>query len=693
VKADVAARAKAERLEAQVESALSAGALDRAGPLLSELQGMKAASTRLSDLQKRYESMAGEKETIDRYAHAKADYEEALRHQGTEGFSEKQKEMTVQWNAAEAARQSRSWSIALPAYDEVIARAAKLNAASEARESASRAGAASRAAQIKARGAGAEEDAEPLYNRAVSEAEAGDKAFAAGDFAGASKAWTKAAQTFQSSETRAEAAQAWKAAQREYESALAEADAVLLERYGGESWKQVKRLADQGSASRAFPSDGEAAYRQALEKLPGALQAAAEAERAARLAAALRRARTARDAEQWQNCLDAAGDALAIESGNREAAQLREQAEQNLVPIIAIATTVDGRPVPATISVAGKTFEAPLRSKLKEGQNYTLSFSYERGGRKYRAADLTLNADWKGERKRTVALEEQKLPPDLEEVAGASLAPLSGLAAGSREAQEEQKSAVSELGLPLEVRSKKTGMRFRLIPAGTFTMGSPSGETGRDDDERQHQVTLTEPFYCGMYAVTQGQWKRVMGSNPSHFDEVGDDAPVEMVSWEECVEFCDKLCDLEGVPRGTYRLLTEAQWEYACRAGTTTALCSGELTSSSGRCRNLDRVAWYDETSSGKTHPVGGKAANAWGLYDMHGNVWEWCADWYDSDYPSGSVRDPSGPGSGSYRVYRGGSWYDIARLCRSALRLRFTPGYRSYILGLRLLRTAPSTR
>ncbi|MBQ9770329.1 MAG: SUMF1/EgtB/PvdO family nonheme iron enzyme [Lentisphaeria bacterium] len=224
------------------------------------------------------------------------------------------------------------------------------------------------------------------------------------------------------------------------------------------------------------------------------------------------------------------------------------------------------------------------------------------------------------------------------------------------------------------------------IEPGTFTMGSPANELGRWDNEKQHQVTLTKRFYLGKYPVTQKEYQAVMGNNPSYFK--GDNLPVEQVSWDDAKRFCSKLNDLkrDELPAGyRFDLPTEAQWEYACRAGTTTALNNGlNLTSEDGRCSNLDKVAWYDENSDGKTHPVGQKKPNAWGLYDMHGNVWEWCNDLY-ANYPSGAVTDPTGLASGSSRVLRGGSWDDCAQSCRSAGRYSFDPTYRLNYVGFRV--------
>ena len=162
----------------------------------------------------------------------------------------------------------------------------------------------------------------------------------------------------------------------------------------------------------------------------------------------------------------------------------------------------------------------------------------------------------------------------------------------------------------------------------------------------QHEVTITKPFYMGKYVVTQEQYEAIMGNNPSHFK--GAQNPVEMVSWDDAQAFCQKLSKKSGK---TVRLPTEAEWEYACRAGTSTKYYSGDSE------EDLKRVAWYEANSNDTTHPVGQKEPNKFGLYDMHGNVWQWCQDWY-GDYTANEVADPQGPAQGASRVLRGGSWY-----------------------------------
>ncbi|MBP8130670.1 MAG: SUMF1/EgtB/PvdO family nonheme iron enzyme [Candidatus Hydrogenedentes bacterium] len=225
------------------------------------------------------------------------------------------------------------------------------------------------------------------------------------------------------------------------------------------------------------------------------------------------------------------------------------------------------------------------------------------------------------------------------------------------------------------------------IPPGTFTMGSPESEAGRDNDETQHQVTLSKGFWLGKYEVTQGQWERVMGSNPSTFE--GDPRlPVETVSWEDCQEFLDKLNG--RVSGGGFRLPTEAQWEYACRAGTATPFHFGQTISTEQA--NYDGNYTYGNGREGvyreRTVVVGSFPSNAWGLHDMHGNIWEWCSDWYDSDfYAKSPARDPENTAKSGARVLRGGSWYSNPWYCRSAIRDRVNPSNRDSTWGFRVVR------
>jgi len=256
------------------------------------------------------------------------------------------------------------------------------------------------------------------------------------------------------------------------------------------------------------------------------------------------------------------------------------------------------------------------------------------------------------------------------------------------------------------------GMAFVYVEPGSFMMGSSASESGRDKDEKQHRVTLSKGFYMQSTEVTIGQWRRFVSDTGFqseaelqgwawiyngkkweqkkgyYWDKTGfsqnDNQPVTCVSWNDVQKYMGWLNRKEGTNR--YRLPTEAEWEYAARAGSTTAFANGRITElKCGHDSNLDAMGWYCGNSNKQTHPVAQKQPNDWGLYDMHGNVWEWCQDWYDKDYPTGNVTDPTGPSSGSYRVLRGGGWTGIARYCRSANRLRYEPDSRGYDLGFRL--------
>jgi len=238
---------------------------------------------------------------------------------------------------------------------------------------------------------------------------------------------------------------------------------------------------------------------------------------------------------------------------------------------------------------------------------------------------------------------------------------------------------------PGEIITNSLGMKFAWIPPGTFLMGSPKNEEKRSDNETQHKVTLTKGFYMSVHLVTQEQWQEVMGNNPSLFRSEKN-LPVDNVSWKECQEFIKKLREKDK-DKKAYRLPTEAEWEFACRAGTTTPFHFGETISTDQA--NYDGNYIYGSGKKGKyrqkTTPVGSFPANAWGLHDMHGNLWEWCQDW-SGDYPQDDVTNPQGSDSGQDRVLRGGSWSLIPGHCRSAYRRRSEPGYRSLnYLGCRL--------
>lgn len=271
-----------------------------------------------------------------------------------------------------------------------------------------------------------------------------------------------------------------------------------------------------------------------------------------------------------------------------------------------------------------------------------------------------------------------------------------------------QACAPVEEALKPTIWTNSVGIEFVRLPPGEFRMGSDS-EAAHLNEGPVTTVKISQAFYMGKHEVTQGQWEAVMGSNPSRFRACGQDCPVEQVSWHDIQEFLRNLNEVESGDGYEYRLPSEAEWEYAARAGTQSDTVLGEPIFLGKRdAPLLDSIAWYSGNSgvdySGSVncseweerqmafrrcgpHPVGGKAANEFGLYDMIGNVWEWVGDRY-AEYPGGTVTDPSGPETGLYRVRRGGAWNSFANTCRSPHRMGFMPEERKRNLGFRLVRT-----
>jgi len=280
-----------------------------------------------------------------------------------------------------------------------------------------------------------------------------------------------------------------------------------------------------------------------------------------------------------------------------------------------------------------------------------------------------------------------KVPPESSADASADHAPPLAIAPFTAdEAKQHQQTWADYLGVPVEM-TNSIGMKFVLIPPGEFDMGSTQEEVDRLLSEAKqqkrsqwyldrfpveaprHRVRITRAFYLGVCEVTQSQYERVMGSNPSHFIESGADAPVERVSWKDALEFCQRLSVLAEKKSAEYRLPTEAEWEYACRGGTTTRYYFGDGAA------QLGEHAWWAKNSGRKTHLVGQKKPSPFGLHDVHGNVFEWCQDWYAEGYYADSPpSDPSGPRQGTLRVCRGGSHFSSAMDCRAAVRDKWDP-------------------
>jgi formylglycine-generating enzyme required for sulfatase activity len=259
-------------------------------------------------------------------------------------------------------------------------------------------------------------------------------------------------------------------------------------------------------------------------------------------------------------------------------------------------------------------------------------------------------------------------------------APFESIALASDSSYDSEQ--VGNDGQPGEVRElTKLGIRFCWCPPGNFRMGSSDDAPGHLNNETQFDVTLSKGFWIQQTELTQNQYEQLMGCNPAFFK--GPQNPIETLTWSDATEFCRRLSELppEKKVGNRFRLPTEAEWEYACRAGSTTEFCYGDDEA------GLDEYGWYNKNSGRTTHPVGEKAANAWGLHDMHGNVSEWCQDFY-GEYPRKAVTDPRGPESGERRTLRGGGWFFAPMFARSAHRDGYAPSARYVGLGFRLVAT-----
>ncbi len=419
----------------------------------------------------------------------------------------------------------------------------------------------------------------------------------------------------------------------------------VLSEHGGKQWIEIQRQV-QLAAESVDPVEGASFYKAACSGLADAVTEAHQIARASRIETALAAARQATQRGSWAAVVADADKVLEMDANHQEAQALKDEAEGNQVPTWKLVATVGGREVPATIIIGDQTYTAPRTLNLREGTLYSAEFSYESGGRKYTGGPVSVTLDWKGEREQRVVLQEQRVP-----VVG-------------------RNDRIDDLGLDLV-----------WVESGSFQMGTP---TGGDSDERPvRTVGITRGYWMGKTEVTQGQWRSIMGDNPSHFK--GDDLPVESVSWDRCVEFCRKLTERERragrLPDGyVYRLPTEAEWEYAARGGVR-----GRNTTYAGS-DDLNAVAWHDGNSQNRTQRVGTRAANELGLHDMSGNVWEWVQDWYQDSYSGLATTDPTGPANGSLHVVRGGSWNYTAADCRVAARSWVRPSNTYSNLGFRVV-------
>ncbi len=666
----------------QAESLYNDGKYSEASNALQKVFDLDRDNANAKVLQDKLALAAGLADVSPIRSEAEVLWEKTQTIKMTDGFEKDLDKLKIDIKTADTLFNKEDYGSALKCYQGVISQCKVLRNLDQERNAAKAAANDCATAKRSADKAEASRDAQHIYTQAEKSVADANKAMTQRDYQGARKYHVSATEQYNNAQTFAVEYRKVVALKdqldRLKQSALSASDMAL---YGGIGWVKIKTsiLKADNSLKQKNLATAHREYQAAIANLPQVIADAKntkEATRKRKLKAqydaymsagklAFKRRdwteaetafKKARQVEGYSYD-NAAHDGIKTARGGAELVRKRAAARTAYETVLTKATELYN-----ASKRLGKT-DTQAHEKCAETVKTLETFV---SSSHYAYTDSDAKAKISNLKNQAESYLKTLIPPspdDLKAVPYARYASLSGLTSGSREAQERQKQWVSKLGLPLEVATRKVGIKLRLIPPGSFTMGY------------NRRVTLTKPFYCGMYEVTQGQWKRVMGSNPSYFKNAGDDAPVECVSWDDCQKFLKKLCELEGVPQGTYRLLTEAEWEYACRAGTTTAFCYGDSLNSSQA--NFDR---------NKTIEVGSYKTNAFGLYDMHGNVWEWCSDWYSS-LSDGKSIDPTGSLSGLNKVYRGGCWDRKAETCCSAGRHGGVPNGRYDRLGFRLMR------
>ena len=623
-----------ERLQGEIESALERKDLTVASAKINDLT--KEDEALAEACRKRLDELARENDAKPVYLKARA-AKEAIEKQNLDarqGMGARVRQMTEAFAALEAAWQARKWGAIVAGADKVQAACTTLESLDRLRKAATSQRDGADKARQDAEQAEAPKFAERLFMEGEKASLRAGTSFESGDFDAALKAWNEAATVYGLTLAQVKFAQAYGKAKASFEAGCKQY-AVIFEKHGGPKLKEAREKESLAVSMEANPEQGKKAYEEAQALLLVAIDEA-----------------NARKASYEANARKASEEAIA-----RKASE-----EKALIPKLKLVATVDGQEVKAD-AFFDKTYPTPVVLTLKEGAPYNGSLTFMNGARKYEGK-ISFVVDWKGEKVRSIALEEVK-------------------------------AVVLEQNFVLMI-SGKVPLSLIWIKAGSFMMGSPKEELDRQDDEALHRVTLTKGFWIGKYEVTQGQWEALMGMNPSQFNSAGKDSPVEQVSWEDAMRFCAKMNQLEKeagrLSDGyVYTLPTEAQWEYACRAGTSTPLNNGKTPSTrDGSCPLMDEVGWYSENSQGAPRPVGGKKANAWGLFDMHGNVWEWCRDY--CTHKGGVVTDTYVEGisdplckMGISRVCRGGGCISGPGSCWSANRSNEPPTSKNNFIGFRL--------
>ena len=622
-----------------------------------------------------------------------------------QGFGEAVDRARTLLDVAKVLFEAKQYNQALETYRQFLAECEGLQQLNDERQTATREHEAAVTAARRAEEANAQADAREVMTGAEQLSASAAEAFEKGDFGEAATLWIGSCAEFAKAEAAARGALAVRVAKTAYDDVLKRVDSDLLEQYGGAEWEQVKatvteseRLAREGKWSGSaetwiearrllqIAATSAAKARQKAQETPEVLEGE-DALRRARVAQAIARAEEAKAAEDWAGVMRFVEEALDHDADSARAKALQNEAQDVLMPRLTISSEIGGHEINgAQVFIDGQELEerTPAKIRLERGKSYKIKVDYVsvRSAKRYVPFETVYRVEAGGAQELHAVLTETLLPADLVAAEDAQYAPLEGLAIGSGEAQERQRQAAGEQGLPVEARTRNTGIALRLVPAGVFLASAPSAGNRAAGGQEQgvQRIALTTAFYTGKYEVNRGQWETVVGNVKTGGDDKNYLSPVALVSWEECRDFCRRLCELEGVPTGTYRLPTEAEWEYACKAGTTSAYYTGDTESDAAR------AGWFAGNGGGNVRGCGQKAPNSWGIFDQHGNVWEWCQDWF-GDYPPAGAADPTGPVAGTARVLRGGSCESPAKEAGSWSRNRQPPAVRNSLIGFRIVR------
>ncbi len=589
---------------------------------------------------------------------------------------------------------------ALERYNQVLGDYERLQAMTRDRATASNEKTNGEAARQRAAGSGATADNNPFFAGAEKLMQSAAAAFERGGFAEAARLWITAAAEFSKAQAQAMGNLAASLARKSYEDKLAEYDLALLDQWGGAVWQQVRltigeaeRLAREGQWDEAVKR-----WERAKGTLPAALAAAVEARdrpaaelgaaksdsplSAALAAQAEAKAEAARAAGNWEAVRRFALEALKHTPDSPAAKALLAQAREVLSVRLDVIAVVDEQEVGGAeifLDGAATGEKTPATLALEQGREYQLRVVLPTSDarRLYLPFETTFNARRQEGATLRAVLRPSPLPADLLPLPDAPFAPLAGLAVGSREAQERLRQFAGNSQLPPAVRSAVAGLPFRLVPAGVLERQLPG------DGARRQRLTVGA-FYISEHEITRGQWAKVMhgdGQAGAVAEPQAENLPMTDVSWDDCQEFCRRLAQLEQAWNGSYRLPTEAEWEYACRAGVDGRYLSGDDEPA------LRTSGWYAGNSEGKLQPVGQMQGNAWNLYGFHGNAAEWVQDWL-GEYPAGEWVDHAGPQTGTLRVIRGGSVLLPAAAAAFDWRDGLPPATRRPDLGFRIVRT-----